>query len=535
MSPQQSTGGGGTPAAWTAAIIVIAISLLSSFTLSNPNATSVDAGASETAGTSGDELSYADEATDDYVLAEGESFGVDAEGNRVVLNAKGEVVKKLGKAASGTAGTAGTSSGTKKAGATGGPTGGPTGGGTGNYTCPKNAGATADGVSGNEVKFAATVVRTGIAKSFLADAQHGMEAARVKQNNAGGVCGRMITVKYDDDGWDPYAGGKLIEKYITSKSYFGLAVNPSSEGLRNPIQSGLIKNNQFPVIGADGMLIGQYQDPWVWPVATSTLSTMHVIARDAHSRGARTFGIVWEGNYRFGEEGEKAFTEVIKRLPGASTVANAKIDGGNPSYRNEVDRFIGTCSENGQDLKKCDFIAVLLEPATAAQWVRDGGLGNGTERPRVGIGAPQPLFVTAFARDCGKYCANMRVWTSFKPPLPPFDTEPAVATYANDLKRVSSTADASNPHVEGAYVGMQLVIKALKDCGAVLTRACVAQKLDSTTLETGLAPALKFSPGDHFAAVSAQAFEAIYNVGTFIGWRDVAGDFVTDPEPKADH
>jgi ABC-type branched-subunit amino acid transport system substrate-binding protein len=297
----------------------------------------------------------------------------------------------------------------------------------------------------------------------------------------------------------------------------------------------MIKSNQFPVIGADGMLIGQYKDPWVWPVATSTLSTMHIIARDAYDRGARKFGIVWEGNYRFGEEGEKAFRQLVARLPGASLVANAKIDGGNPSYRNEVDRFIGDCSQSGQDLKDCDFIAVLLEPATAAQWVRDGGLGNGTDRPRIGIGAPQPLFVTSFARDCGKFCANMRVWTSFKPPLDPFDKEPKVAAYNNDLKAVSSTADASNPHVEGAYVGMQLVIDALTKCGAVLTRACVAQQLDSTTLDTGLAPPLTFSAGNHFAAVSAQAFEAIYNVGTFIGWRDVPGDFKADPEPNKDH
>ena len=47
--------------------------------------------------------------------------------------------------------------------------------------------------------------------------------------------------------------------------------------------------------------------------------------------------------------------------------------------------------------------------------------------------------------------------SSFKPPIKPFDTEPAVAAYKNDIRAVSSTADVNNPHVEGAYVGMQNV------------------------------------------------------------------------------
>src|SRR5688572_765075 len=121
MSAQPS-GSGATPAAWTAAIIVIAISLLSSFTLSDPDGTRVAAGA-DNAGASTEQL-YIDGTGEEVVLGEGESLAVDAEGNQVVVNAKGEVVRKLGTAASSTAGSAGTSSATRKAGTTGGPPGG---------------------------------------------------------------------------------------------------------------------------------------------------------------------------------------------------------------------------------------------------------------------------------------------------------------------------------------------------------------------------------------------------------------------------
>lgn len=402
------------------------------------------------------------------------------------------------------------------------------------YDCSKgqNAGATEVGVTAREIRFAATVVKTGIAKDFLSDAQFGMEAVRQKVNRAGGICGRIIKIDYVDDGWDPDTGGRFIQKFIGEKKYFGLAVNPSSEGLKGAIEGGVIRNAGFPVIGADGMLIGQYKDPWVWPVAASTSSVMHVMAQSAWERGARSFGIVWESNYRFGVEGHDAFVGAVKRLGGA-VPADVGIQGGQNSYKNQVDQFIGDCG--GVDsLSKCEFIAVLLEPNTASQWVRDGGLGNGTVRPKVGLSGPQPLFLDSFARDCGKFCANLWVWTSFKPPIPPFDSDPAVLAYKNDLAAVTATADRNNPHVEGAYVGMLLVVEAMQRLGPSPTRLGIRQVLDSMILDTGLAPPLVFRPGNHFSNVSAKGFEAIVNNASFANWRYTNSGFIGDKEVGKD-
>ena len=539
--------GGTTSGAWVTAGIVIAISLLSTFTLSKGGTTQV-VGVSPGAGggdgqalidESGGDLGAVEPGTEEAISADPAASSGDTGGGG---GGQTLVRRGGGGSASGATGTGGggTSSGAVGAASGTGGTATKSGtstdaGGTATATsgdCAKgtNAGATDVGVTAKEIRFAATVVKTGVARSFLAEAQYGIEAMRVKTNRAGGVCGRLITIKYDDDGWDSGTGQRIIEKYIGEKTYFGLAVNPSSEGLRGAIDNGLIKNAGFPVIGADGMLINQYKDPWVWPVATSTHSVMHVMAKDAIARGARTFGIVWEGNYRFGVEGHNAFVGYVKRN-GGSIVADAKIQGGLTSYRNDVNGFVGGC---GAKLDKCDFLAILLEPATAAQWVRDGGLGNGTDRPKVGIGGPQPLFLNSFARDCAKYCANMRVWTSFKPPLPPFDSEPAVATYKSDLGAVSAAADANNPHVEGAYVGMQLLVKALKEAGAAPTRAKIKEILDATTLDTGLSPPLKFSPGNHFSSTGAQSFEAIYNGDSFVAWRYTKSGFINDPDVDKD-
>jgi ABC-type branched-subunit amino acid transport system substrate-binding protein len=410
------------------------------------------------------------------------------------------------------------------------------------YDCSKgqNAGATEVGVSAHEIRFAATVVKSGIAKDFLSDAQYAMQAVVNKVNRQGGVCGRIIAIDYNDDGWDPQQGNDLINKYIGAKKYFGLAVNPSSEGVRGSIDNNKLTDSQFPLIGSDGQLIDQYltkggrAQPWVWPVATSTASVMHIMARNAYERGARKFGIVYDQNYRFGVEGHVAFVGAVKRLGGTISVEKG-VQGGQQDYANDVNDFIGKCGGSGS-LKDCDFIAMLLEPATASRWVGGGGLGNGVVRPKVGIGAPQPLFVNSFARDCGKYCANLWVWTSFKPPIPPFDTDPAVAMYRDDLKTFGGNpnADANNPHVEGAYIGMQLLVEALKRLGPAPTRLGIKAVLDAMSFDAKLCPLLTFTASNHFSNVSAQAFEAIVNNGSFANWRYTNSGFIADKEVGKD-
>lgn len=482
--------------AWTAAAIVITISLVSTFTLSNPTTSTVE---------SGDPSSVVEEGP-----------------------AAANTPSPAAGLPTGSAAPAAQRS---------------TGPGGRTYDCTKgqNAGATDTGVDAHTIRLAATVVKTGIAKDFLSDAQFGIEAVRQRVNRQGGICGRVLDVTYDDDGWRSDDGARIISKWIGGKQIFALAVNPSSEGLRGAIRSGLIGQNGFPVVGADGMLIGQYGDPWVWPVATSTLSVMHIMANDAFKRGARRFGLVWENSFRFGVEGSHAFKEQVKRLcagrAGCGLVAEAEVKGGELSYKTPANDFVGKCSEANQDFAKCDFVAVLLEPATAAQWVDDNGLGTGDpkKRPSVGIGAPQPLFVNSFIRSCGAPCSGMWVWTSFKPPIAPYDADPAVREYLRDLRAVSTSADADNPHVQGAYCGMKLLVEALRQLGPAPTRAALRQVLDRTSFDCGLAPPLGFRPGNHFAAVSAQAFKAVFNVNNFVGWRYTGSGFMADADVGKDH
>ena len=382
----------------------------------------------------------------------------------------------------------------------------------------RNGDETDTGVTGDRIRLAATVVKSGVGASFLKEVPIALEAVVNQVNRDGGICGRLLDLKMVDDGWDAARGQQFIRNFI-SEGVFALAVSPSSEGLDAAIRNGDIARAGIPVVGADGMLISQYTEGWVWPVAASTITAMHVMAKQAADRGAKTFGLVFEKDYHFGVEGASAFRGALQRtFPGTKVMlADVGIESGQPSYKNAVDEFNRACSP-------CDFVGMLLEPATALQWIRDGGSFGA-----MGTGGPQPLFVDSFARACGSSCNGMWVWSGYKPPVAPFDAEPAVVRYVNTIRAQKSTVDTSNPFVEGGYLGMQVLVEGLRRVGPDLTRARLRAELDAMRLDIGLTKVLRWAPGNHFANDAVHAFSIVVNAGSFAGWRYEQTGWIRDP------
>ncbi len=397
----------------------------------------------------------------------------------------------------------------------------------------RNGGATDQGVTGNSIRLATTVVESGIGRAFLRDVRFAMEAVKVKVNQAGGICGRRLEIRYIDDGWEAQKGSIYLRNLISSK-IFAVPVGPSSEGLNAVIQSGDFDKAQIPVVGTDGMLILQYTkpgggaQPWVWPVASATVASARIMAIEAHNRGIKSFSIVFDKNYRFGREGALAFNAQVKRL------TRSNIPGFDPDLNGCRESFCGIVAgqssypEVGQ-FKPGDFVALFLEPQTALTWMNDPNVDPATQRQ---YGAAQPLFTRSFATSCQRKCDQMQVWTGFKPYIESYINDPAVREYVRDLKRVSTQADEFNAFAEGAYLGMQLLVEAIKRVGPNLTRRALKHVLDSMDLQAGLAlqGRLLYSPSNRFVNTTMQGF-VIQNKGTFSGWR--TGPIVSDPRPRA--
>ncbi|MHB8513351.1 MAG: ABC transporter substrate-binding protein [Actinomycetota bacterium] len=399
----------------------------------------------------------------------------------------------------------------------------------------RNGGATDDGVVSDSIKLGATVVDSGIGAAFLSDVRYGMEAVVNTINASGGVCGRRLDLVLKDDGWDAQRGAQFLRSLVEDDHIFALAVVPSSEGLR--AASAYLEQKGIPVVGTDGMLIGQYTAPNIWPVAASTITAMHVMVKNAFDHGARHFAMVYDSNFRFGIEGAYAFNAAVKRVtghdvPGYSDPLQSPrcsqrfcgIEAGQPSYQSETEIVQSSCGSDAP----CDYVAYLMEPETAQTWMRGGGMQAGFNGSTpVSVEGPQPLFNRSFAINCAQQCNGMSVWTGFTPPVEPFASDPNVSGYVNALRQTNSSADPANSFVEGGFVGMRLLVDALQKTGPDLTRVRLQATLDSEKLDLGLSKPLSFAPGQHFANQCMRAF-SIQSKPSFAGWRQET-DWVCDP------
>lgn len=381
----------------------------------------------------------------------------------------------------------------------------------------RNGGATDVGVTGTRIRLASTMVQSGIGASFLGQSPIGMQAVVQKVNRAGGICGRILELRLVDDGWRADLGQSFIQNFI-KEGYFALPVVPSSEGLTAAITAGDIAKGRMPVIGTDGMLIQQYQSPWVWPVATATVSTMRIMAKHGYAKGARSFAIVYDRFYKFGKEGSDAFKRYVERLPGARLKAFVGIQPGQASYSAEIQQFNGACKDG------CDFVAMLLEPATAETWIAG--------RPRFGTqitSGAQTLFNERFAKNCGAPCEGMLVWTGYNPPIGTLAALPGIRQFVNDVRSISPTADETNQFLEGAYLGMNVLVEALRRVGPNLTRAGLKQVLDGMTMTSDLSSPLSWTASRRHANTRAQAFSIVVAQGSFAGFRNEQTGFIADP------
>jgi ABC-type branched-subunit amino acid transport system substrate-binding protein len=387
-----------------------------------------------------------------------------------------------------------------------------------------NGGSTDTGVSGNRIRLATTAVLDGQAKTLLEDSVVAMKAVLDKVNKAGGVCGRILDLRVVNDSFRDDVGLKTIKNFI-AEGYFALPVVPSAEGLGAAILSGEIRKAGIPVVGSDGMRQEQYGDPWVWPVASATVTAMRVMAKyGATKYGAKTFAIVWDRKYKFGKEGADAFKQQVAAL-GGTVVADRDLDPDQVSYASEVEQFKADCGSTGA---QCDMVAMLLLPDTAKKWLQ--------KRPafgRVYTAGAQTLFTDRFAQDCvllvADQCHGFAVWTGYNPPVGPLASLPGVAQYVSDLRAVKPDIDVNNQFVEGAYLGMSVFVEALKAVGPDLTRARLQQALDAMDHTTDLASQLSWRPDKHAANVRSQSFSMTVSQGTFRGWANEGTGFLLDP------
>lgn len=435
----------------------------------------------------------------------------------------------------------------------------------------RNGGATDTGVSGDSIFMATTTVDNGIGAAFLRDVKFAIEAVKQKVNQQGGICGRRLDIEYRDDGWDAATGAQYLRNFI-DQGVFAIPVGPSTEGLNVVINSGDFNQNKVAVVGTDGLTVSQYQctpeqanaigcsvgtaQQWVWPVAAATVSSARIMATAQHEAikaakqneancdeedeeydgheacnpVAADFSVVFDKNYKFGEEGALAYDAQVEKLtgdhvPGFNENLNCReafcgIVAGSDDYTTQVDIWR---DHRGRAT------ALFLEPATAERWMNNSNTPAASQHR---YDAAQPLFSVDFAELCKGKCHQMLMWTGFVPNREGYRSDPDVQQYIDDVHSVNPNVDVENQFVVGGYVGAKLLVEALREAGPTLTRDRFKQALDGLRLATGLTmtDTLAFSPDNRYVAIRMQAWVNKYS-GQHAGWSE--GPLVTDPRPQA--
>lgn len=380
----------------------------------------------------------------------------------------------------------------------------------------ENGGKTDVGVTEDSIKLAATHVTSGPGSTFLGQSQYGMQAVVAKVNAAGGICGRQLDLRLDNDNWEAQRGQGYIKNYINS-GVFALPVVPSSEGLRAASKD--VEEAGIPVIGSDGMLIDQYQNPWIWPVATATVSQMRIMARYAWEKGARKFAIVYDNRYRFGVEGKDAYEAYVKQLPEAEFVHAEGIEPNQPGYGDQIRSLNEACGTN------CDVLVMLVDPGTAEVWI--AGDDKFTTRTDFRLGA-SPLFNDRFGQNCKARCDGMIVFTGYVPALEGNTSSPGIRTFVQDVRAVNPGADTANQFLQGAYLGMSVFVAALERVGPNLTRKALREVMNSMTYESELSSPLRWTEDRRFANSNAQAW-VIKASASFDGFTYLRTGWLPDP------
>ena len=381
----------------------------------------------------------------------------------------------------------------------------------------RNGGETDTGVTGDKIKLASTIVTSGPGATFLGLSRFGMEAVVAKVNAAGGICGRQLDLTLVNDNWEAGRGHGYIKNFING-DVFALPVVPSSEGLAAASRD--IEAAGIPVVGTDGMRIGQYDNAWIWPVATATVSQVRIMAKYAYDNGARSFAIVYDTRYKFGVEGKDAYEQYVRSLGGATFVHAEGIQPGQPGYGPEIRNLDNAC---GTD--RCDVVVMLVDPGTAEVWI--SGDDNYLGRAEFRLGA-SPLFNSRFGQNCRERCDGMVVFTGYTPPLEGNVNLPGVTTYVDDVRAIKPDIDVTNQFLEGAYLGMSVFVDALRKVGPDLTRARLKAVLDQMSYASDLSSPLGWTTGQRFANTKAQAW-SIQAPSSFNGFRDLRTGWLTDP------
>jgi branched-chain amino acid transport system substrate-binding protein len=396
------------------------------------------------------------------------------------------------------------------------------------------------GVSGDQITLGGTFAVSGPVSNISGPILKGVRSYFNRVNEAGGIYGRRIELKWYDDGWDAQRGKAAIKRLVEQDKVFVLSVAPSSNGL--DAARSYLEQQRVPVFGTSGLIESQFQSPMQWPVGTGSKSAARISLVYMRQQHVQNLAVIWL-DLLAGRQAMEAFTNGIGPIMGKKSEdflvnpAGYRVSISEPDFGPVWARVINDtkkwqAAHNQQVTGRPDFVALAIDPTNAIKALQ--AAENIGFRPRVAWGGSAPLFLDLVPQSTD-YAAQtgLLAGTSYYPPVGDFLKRPAVRDYVDTVHRYyGEDVDVKNPYLEGGYAGAALTVEILRRTGPCLTRERAIRVADSISnfSAAGLTPPLTYrtigdGPG-HYGNIRGMTME----VSPQGSWR-VRRTFIADPSP----
>lgn len=396
------------------------------------------------------------------------------------------------------------------------------------------------GVTGDSILLGGTFAVSGPVSNISGPILKGVRAYFNKVNEAGGVHGRKIELKWYDDGWDAQKGKAYIKQLVEQDKVFVLSVAPSSNGL--DAARSYLEQQGVPVFGTSGLIESQFESPMQWPVGTGTKSAARIALVYMKELKVTNAAVIWL-DLLAGRHALEAIQNGVEPIMGKKPedflvntsgyrVSISEPDFGPVWARIQEDTRRWQSAHGQQVTGRPDFVVFAIDPTNAIKALQAAeSIGF---RPRIGWGGSAPLFLDLVPQSTDYAGATgLMAGTSYYPPVGKFLQRPAVQDYVNTVRRYyGDDVDVKNPYLEGGYAGAALTVEILRRTGPCLTREraiAVANNITNYSA-AGLTPPLTYrevgeGPG-HYGNIRGLTMQ----VNPQDQWV-VKRDFLADPSP----
>lgn len=333
-------------------------------------------------------------------------------------------------------------------------------------------------------------------------------------NARGGIAGRKIELRVEDDGYVPQRSVQALKKLVDVDKVFAMLATSGSSHLVAMLP--IIEENNLPVLNSLAVAGAHFNPPrkTVFNVGATycqevTAAMKHLVTTQKLQAGK--FAIVYQED-DYGADVKCGYDLALKELGLKSSI--------DVPYKRGAKDF------------SAEILAVQKAGAT---FVLTGGIITETaamlkeiQKNQMNVVrlAPHPSHLGAVLALSGTAADGLYI-AEYVPPVTDTETQGIGKITALTYKYMSGAdVKAMNRYSLTAYVGAQLMEAALTACGKNLTRACLVQKLEQTRNFTsdGIMPPLTFGPGVRHTGKRAILLKANATAGKFERASDFLGD-----------